>query len=393
MDSADHRADEKNKEIPTLHTVKTMGSSASYLAKSDDVSTTPVVPRPSFLNDRENDELVQAIRNIIVNNNNNESSQSPLSDESLVKITRQLDFWYKHGKLSNESFLALASRLVDAAQLATASSGFKVPTLRFGRTEIQIPIVTTGGMRVQQTWFPDNVPLMSLNAAKVLQSKSQENLKETIRLSLKLGMNHFETARMYGTSELQFAKALYDMIESGEIKRSDFILQTKVILSKTADEFEKSWLASWKHLERFVYIDLFSFHVISLDHQVEWALSDDKNSAYAFVKNLRAKGFIRHIGFSTHGPSENIMRLIESNRFDYVNIHAHYFGSYHGEGTPDSVGGHGNCACVRKAKELDMGLFLISPYDKGGALYKPTKKVALAVGENLTPMTFASICK
>ena len=59
----------------------------------------------------------------------------------------------------------------------------------------------------------------------MLKSKSQEQLKELIRLSLKLGINHFETARMYGTSEMQFADALFEMISNGEIKRDDFILQ------------------------------------------------------------------------------------------------------------------------------------------------------------------------
>ena len=84
-------------------------------------------------------------------------------------------------------------------------------------------------------------------------------------------------------------------------------------------------------------------------------------------------------------------KLVASNKFDFVNLHMHYFGSYHGEGTPDTCGSHGNRAAVEKAKELDMGLFLISPYDKGGALYKPTKTVALAVGEKMTPMSFASL--
>ena len=81
-----------------------------------------------------------------------------------------------------------------------------------------MPILTTGGMRSQMTWLPDNIPMLSFKKNKVLSHASQTNLKDLIRLSLKLGMNHFETARMYGTSEMQFAAALNEMIESGEIK-------------------------------------------------------------------------------------------------------------------------------------------------------------------------------
>lgn len=136
---------------------------------------------------------------------------------------------------------------------------------------------------------------------------------------------------------------------------------------------------------------MFAFHVVSSDWNVDSVLDDGENSQYSFMSKLKEKGTIRHIGFSTHGSSENIMKLISSNKFDYVNMHCHYFGDYHGTGTPDSCGGQGNVACAKKALELDMGLFLISPYDKGGALYKPSKSVALTIGEKMTPMAFASL--
>mmetsp|Transcript_22596 Transcript_22596/g.34720 ORF Transcript_22596/g.34720 Transcript_22596/m.34720 type:complete len:273 (+) Transcript_22596:347-1165(+) len=254
-----------------------------------------------------------------------------------------------------------------------------------------MPIITCGTMCCQVTWFPDNVPLLSYGPKRVLNSPSQRNLVEVIRKCLKMGINHFETARMYGTSELQVVDALCGMIESGEIKRSDIIIQTKVVPSKSGKEFAKNWEASWKHMQRLEYIDLFSFHVVSNEWQADWVLSDDDDMPMAFMKNLNAKGIVRHIGFSTHGPAENIMRLISSNKFDFVNIHAHYFGDYHAEGTPINDGlSHGNSACVQKALELDMGVFLISPYDKGGKLYKPTKTVALsAVGHKLTLISFA----
>eukprot|EP00980_Cylindrotheca_fusiformis_P025908 scaffold14866_cov59-Cylindrotheca_fusiformis.AAC.2 len=83
------------------------------------------------------------------------------------------------------------------------------------------------------------------------------------------------------------------------------------------------------------------------------------------------------------------MALINTEYFDYINIHEHYFGSYHGSGTPNTVGGQGNLACVKRAQELDMGVFLISPVDKGGKLYRPSKDVASLVGRELTPIAFA----
>ena len=38
-----------------------------------------------------------------------------------------------------------------------------------------------------------------------------------------------------------------------------------------------------------------------------------------------------------------------------------------------------------------MGVFQISPFDKGGMLYRPTKELATTVGHETTPMTFAAL--
>lgn len=75
-----------------------------------------------------------------------------------------------------------------------------------------------------------------------------------------------------------------------------------------------------------------------------------------------------------------------NDQFAYVNLHVHYFGSYHGSGTPDTMGGEGNLACVKRALELDMGVFNISPVDKGGKLYRPSKDCVSLVGKELTPI-------
>lgn len=78
-------------------------------------------------------------------------------------------------------------------------------------------------------------------------------------------------------------------------------------------------------------------------------------------------------------------------KFEYINIHYHYFGSYHGSGTMDNMGNEGNLSCVKRALELDMGVFQISPFDKGGKLYRPSKDCAVAIGKELTPMEFAAL--
>lgn len=65
---------------------------------------------------------------------------------------------------------------------------------RFGRTELRMPVFSCGGMRYQHSWNDvkqDEIP-----------ADGQANLEATIRRALELGINHIETARGYGSSEM-----------------------------------------------------------------------------------------------------------------------------------------------------------------------------------------------
>jgi len=96
--------------------------------------------------------------------------------------------------------------------------------------------------------MPDSLPITNTNIAP----DCQDNLKATIKLAISVGCNHFETARMYGTSEMQFVRALSELVEAGEVKREDFIFQTKLLPQSTEKEFEELWKASWKHCGKLV---------------------------------------------------------------------------------------------------------------------------------------------
>lgn len=199
------------------------------------------VPIPSFLSSH----LGPRVATII------EAYSSKIHDDSFLKIIRQLEFWHSQNTLDHEQFLALAERLAKIAtwrENAHESLGegkFTVPKVRFGRTEVQIPIITCGGMRVQDTWIPDTVPLLKPNKSKVVKSPSQQNLKDVILNCLRVGLNHFETARFYGSSELQFVDALAQLIEEKTIKRADFIFQTKLFPMEKKADFVKQWDATW----------------------------------------------------------------------------------------------------------------------------------------------------
>jgi len=135
---------------------------------------------------------------------------------------------------------------------------FVCPRVRFGRTEISMPIITcgrssvysreyvmlhlvillaigsfmipdemvhftsithsSGGMRMQQTWKPPEGFTL-----KDVIPECQKNFEDIVDRAMEYGINHFETARGYGCSELQYGLALK------RHRREDMIIQTKVI--------------------------------------------------------------------------------------------------------------------------------------------------------------------
>ncbi|CAN0097043.1 unnamed protein product, partial [Ectocarpus sp. 13 AM-2016] len=138
-------------------------------------------------------------------------------------------------------------------------------------------------------------------------------------------------------------------------------------------------------------MDIFSFHGINSLEQLDWTLRE--GGCMEVVDEFRAKGKIRWVGFSTHAHADVIKAIVSSKKFDCMNIHYHFVGSYHASGTNQTEGeSGGNRENVELAHSLDMGVFCISPNDKGGMMYKPSKVLADACAESgITPIEFHSL--
>ena len=130
-------------------------------------------------------------------------------------IARQLSFEFKYRKsqgIDSNSIRNIMKRcLVEKVKVATkgADGSFKCPKKRFGCTELQMSILTLGGMRAQRSWG-DNIKNMSQ-----IDPICHQNFVAIIRRAVKLGINHFETARSYGCSELQYGLALRHLLGTG----------------------------------------------------------------------------------------------------------------------------------------------------------------------------------
>ncbi|MBD2302537.1 aldo/keto reductase [Nostoc sp. FACHB-190] len=228
---------------------------------------------------------------------------------------------------------------------------------RFGRTELQMPVFSCGGMRYQFKW--QDV------AWSDIPSDNQKNLEATIHRAIELGINHIETARGYGSSEMQLGKIL------PKFPREQLVVQTKVSPVADAKEFRKTFEQSLKYLQ-LDYVDLFSLHGINDAELLEYSVRP--GGCLDVARQLQAEGKVRFIGFSTHGATDLIVQAINTNQFDYVNLHWYYINQW-------------NWPAILAATRLDMGVFIISPSDKGGKLYNPPKKLVNLCAP-LSPMVF-----
>jgi uncharacterized protein len=228
---------------------------------------------------------------------------------------------------------------------------------RFGRTELQMPVFSCGGMRYQFKW--QDVPESEIPA------DNQRNLEATINRAVEVGINHIETARGYGSSEMQLGKIL------PKFPREKLIVQTKISPKEDAKEFRETFDKSLKYLQ-LDYVDLLGLHGINTPEFLDYSIRP--GGCLDVVHQLQAEGKVRFVGFSTHGPTDVIVQTIKTNQFDYVNLHWYYINQW-------------NWAAIEAAKHQDMGVFIISPSDKGGLLYKPPQKL-VNLCTPLSPIVF-----
>ena len=231
---------------------------------------------------------------------------------------------------------------------------------RFGRTELSMPVFSCGGMRYQFKW--QDAP------GWLIPPKNQQNLEATIRRAQEVGINHIETARGYGTSELQLGRILPNL------PRDRIIVQTKISPTQDPKEFRRKFDVSLRNL-RLDYVDLLGLHGINNGETMHQSIRP--GGCLDVAKQLQAEGKVRFIGFSTHGSTDTIVQAIATNSFDYVNLHWYYINQV-------------NWAAIEAAKRHDMGVFIISPSDKGGMLYKPPQKL-VEICSPLSPMVFNNL--
>lgn len=198
-----------------------------------------------------------------------------------------------------------------------------------------------------------NLSVFSLGAMRCLASP--QTTRQTIEKAIALGINHLETAISYGQSESYIGQALQDLA----IPRDQIYLTTKLSPALNSEETSLSIERSLNRLQ-VDYIDCLAIHGINTWQHLEQITNP--NGCLVSIHKAIAEGKIKHFGFSTHGSLDLILAAINTDLFEFVSLHYYYFFQR-------------NQKAIALAAKKDLGIFIISPADKGGKLYTPPQKL------------------
>lgn len=223
----------------------------------------------------------------------------------------------------------------------------KMEYRRFGKTNKMVSVITLGGMRYINSWKEPR---------ELIPQETLDQCRDTVLKALDQGINLIETAYGYTKSEHVYGRVLNDELR---INRDSYYLMTKGN-PKTASE-TRTMVAKQLKALKTDYFDFYAWHGINTMELFEMACA--KGGAVEELLKLKEEGVIGHIGFSTHAPLEVILKAIETDLFDFVNLHYYYFFQR-------------NEPAIDLAQSKDMGVFIISPNDKGGQLSRPSQKLS-----------------
>ncbi|MBW6464830.1 MAG: aldo/keto reductase [Firmicutes bacterium] len=164
--------------------------------------------------------------------------------------------------------------------------------VRLGKTELMVSRLSFGGLPIQ--------------------SVDRDSAEKVARYAYDRGMNFFDTARGYTTSEADLGRALAGLGEK-------VIIATKSYY-KNMEQLDKDFKISIKNLNRD-YIDLFQFHIVNYEKELQAIL--EKGGPLDYLKERQREGRLRHIGITSHRPAM-MLQALKTGAFETVQIPLNY---------------------------------------------------------------------
>ena len=231
-----------------------------------------------------------------------------------------------------------------------------------------------------EKYFGENTPKLGfglMRLPKRLGKIDIEQTKQMVDLFMEAGLTYFDTAYVYdgGDSERAAKAALVD-----RYPRESFTLCTKMCAWMGAHNEETAKQQFYTSLERTGagYFDYYLLHALQSSNYKMY----DKYHLWDFVKEQKAKGLIRHWGFSFHSTPDILDELLTDHPdVEFVQLQLNY-----ADWENPHVTARENYEVARKHGK---SIVVMEPV-KGGALADPPKEVGKVLKGASPDASFAS---
>ena len=223
----------------------------------------------------------------------------------------------------------------------------------------------------QKRFFGVGAKVSSFTLGTMRVANNPEKMYEIIKCAHFAGINHLETAQTYGKAEYLIGKTLEKLQNKNNISKTNWIITTKVLPKGDFNYQKKNFYHSLSNLN-LKKINNLAIHGINLNEHLDWVLNGEGKQFIDWAKEM---GFVDQIGFSSHGGFQLIDNAIETNLFDFCNLHIHLLDK-------------SKLSLAKKALKKNMGVLAISPADKGGKLYLPSQ-ILLEASKPYHPLEIA----
>ena len=186
-----------------------------------------------------------------------------------------------------------------------------------------------------------------------------EQVKRMADLFLEAGFTYFDTAYVYLGSENATRKALVE-----RYPRESYTLATKLnaMVARTEKAARQQFETSLKRTGAG-YFDYYLLHALMENNYARY----DKLHLWDFAQEQKAKGLIKHVGFSFHAGPELLDRLLTAHpEVDFIQLQINY-----ADWENPSVTSRANYEVARKH---GVSVTVMEPV-KGGHLAHPPKEV------------------
>ena len=232
-----------------------------------------------------------------------------------------------------------------------------------------------------ERYFGEGTPKLGFGLMRLPKEASGkidiEQTKKMVDLFMAAGLNYFDTAYVYdsGDSERAAKEALVD-----RYPRDSFTLATKLCAWMGAHDEETAKQQFYTSLERTGagYFDYYLLHALQAGNYKMY----DKYHIWDFVKEQKAKGLIRHWGFSFHATPDILDEILTAHPdAEFVQLQLNY-----ADWENPDVTARENYEVARKHGK---SIVVMGPV-KGGALADPPEAVRKIFDEANAGASYAS---